>query len=255
MSEPTLADDLRARTLARFQQHRQAWQSNEALRALYERWYGLIREQLPPPALGPWIELGSGPGFARTFIPQLQLSDVVQAPWHDRQIAAESLPFQDASVGAVVLFDVLHHLPSPRRFFAEATRVLRPGGRVVLCEPYVSWLSYGVYRLFHEEPVDMSVHPLAEHGESSKDPFDANQAIPTLLFERRRAEFEREFPALKVTRFQRLAGLAYPASGGFSQRPLLPVRLWRALAAVEDRLPAAVFRAVGFRLLAVIERV
>src|SRR5947207_13354513 len=121
-------------TLARFEEHRRAWAENPALRALYGRWYGLVKEQLP--AQGPWVELGSGPGFAREFIPQMQLTDVVQAPWHDRQVDAGALPFADASVGALVLFDVLHHLPAPARFFVEAERVFRPGGRLVLFEPY-----------------------------------------------------------------------------------------------------------------------
>jgi SAM-dependent methyltransferase len=248
MSDP--AAPFRARTLARFAEHRQAWDRNPALRLLYERWYGRIREQLP--ARGPWVELGSGPGFARAFIPELQLTDVVQAPWHDRQVDAGDLPFGDGSLGALVLFDVLHHLPAPARFLAEAVRVLRPGGRLVLCEPYVSPLSFPVYRFFHEERLEMSADPLAET--PAGDPFDANQAIPTLLLERRPAELARRFPALRLLRLERLAGPSYPASGGFSRGPLLPMGLWRALLALEDRLPPAVFRAIGFRMLAVLER-
>jgi SAM-dependent methyltransferase len=164
------------------------------------------------------VELGSGPGLARELIPGLELTDVVQAPWHDRQVDAGALPFADGSVGALVLFDVLHHLPAPARFLAEAVRVLRGGGRLVLCEPYVSPLSYPVYRFFHEEGLDMSVDPLAET--AAGDPFDANQAIPTLLFERHAGELARRFPSLRLRSLRRLAGLAYPASGGFSRRPL-----------------------------------
>jgi SAM-dependent methyltransferase len=217
---------------------------------LYARWYGRVKEQLP--AQGPWVEVGSGPGFARSFIPELQLTDVVQAPWHDRQVDAGALPFADGSVGALVLFDVLHHLPAPARFFAEAVRVLRRGGRLILCEPYVSPLSFPAYRWFHEERLDLRADPLAET--SPRDPFDANQAIPTLLFGRRRDELTRRFPELHLTHFERLAGPSYAASGGFSRRPLLPMPLWRALLAVEDRLPQAAFRLVGFRMLAVLER-
>jgi SAM-dependent methyltransferase len=249
MSEGTAAA-FRASTLARFEAHRQAWQSNEALRLLYGRWYGRVKEQLP--AQGPWVELGSGPGFARDFIPEMELTDVVQAPWHDRQVDASALPFAAGSVGALVLFDVLHHLPAPARFFAEAERVLRPGGRLVVCEPYVSPLSYPVYRFFHEERLEMGVDPLAEG--PAGDPFDANQAIPTLLFARRPDELARRFPALRLCSLERLAGPAYPAAGGFSRGPLLPLSLWRALLAVEDLLPAAAFRLVGFRMLAVLER-
>ncbi|OLT11875.1 methyltransferase type 11 [Pseudonocardia sp. CNS-139] len=42
-----------------------------------------------------------------------------------------ALPFPDAAFDTVVCFTVLHHVPSPQhqdRLFAEAARVLRPGG-------------------------------------------------------------------------------------------------------------------------------
>ncbi len=254
MTAPAPGDDVQARTLARFEAHRRAWEANEPLRRLYGRWYERVRRALPPRSLGPWIELGSGPGFARAFIPELELSDVVQAPWHQHRIDAESLPFPAGALGALVLFDVLHHLPAPARFFAEAIRVLAPGGRIVICEPYVSWLSLPVYKYLHEEGADLSVDPFAPAPPGDKDPFDGNQAVPTLLFDRRRAELERRFPALRLVALERFAGPSYPASGGFSRRPLLPGPAFRALLAIEDRLPTWAFRYCGFRLLAVLER-
>jgi len=250
-----LGPEVCAGVLARFEAQRRAWESNPTLRVLYGRWYRRIRAELPARELGPWVEIGSGPGFAATFIPELELTDIVKAPWHHRCVSAEKLPFADASLGALVLLDVLHHLSAPARFFQEAVRVLRPAGRIVMCEPYISPVSWLVYRLFHQESVDMRVRPLAEHGARDKDPFESNQAIPTLLC---RPDGQRElawlFPELKLVRFERLAGLSYPATGGFSRPPRLPARLWRTLLGLEDRLPAAVFRLIGFRLLAVIER-
>jgi hypothetical protein len=125
----------------------------------------------------------------------------------------------------------------------------------VLCEPYISPVSSLVYRLFHEEPVDMKVKPLDEHGAVDKDPFDSNQAIPSLLC---RPDGKRElswlFPELDLTHFERLAGLSYPLTGGFSYSPLLPGWMWNGLLKLEDRLPAALYRLIGFRLLAVLER-
>ena len=258
---PTL--EQREKTLERFRKHREAWDQNPALRALYADWYGRIAAALPPPELGPRIELGSGPGFARGFIPGLQLTDVVAAPWHDRALSADSIGAPDGSVGALVLFDVLHHLPSPRRFFVEAARVLRARGRLVMCEPLISPLSYPVYKFLHEEPVDMTVDPLAmaelDNGGGApagddRDPFDSNQAIPTVLFGRRRKAFAQAFPALRIVSVERLAGPSYPASGGFSCRALLPMAVWRALHELERHLPASVYRLFGFRLLVVIER-
>ena len=253
-----LSQELQARTLARFEEHRRAWDENAALRVLYGDWYGQVAAQLPPAALGLRLELGSGPGFARAFIPDLQLSDIVRAPWHDHEVSAEALPFEDATVGALVMLDVLHHLPTPRRFFAEAGRVLRPGGRIVMCEPYVSPLSYPIYKLFHREQLALRIDPLAGFdprvAERSRDPFDSNQAIPTLLFGRRRQLFAETFPALALRRVVHLSGPSYPASGGFSRRAFLPRKIWSALHRLEARLPEAIFRAIGFRMLVVIEK-
>jgi SAM-dependent methyltransferase len=253
-----LTDEQRTRTLARFEEHRRAWDQNPALRALYAEWYGRVAAELPPVALGPRVELGSGPGFAREFIPDLELSDLVRAPWHDREASAEALPFGDAALGALVLFDVLHHLPNPRRFFDEAARALRPGGRIVMCEPYVSPLSYPVYKFLHDEPLALGVDPLAPAApatsDDTRDPFDSNQAIPSLLFGRGRPAFAQAFPALAVRKVARLSGPSYPASGGFSRRPLLPQPLWSALHALEARLPEPAYRLIGFRILVVVEK-
>jgi SAM-dependent methyltransferase len=258
VATPELPADLRDSTLARFAEHRRAWQASPALRACYGHWYRRVREALPPHDLGPWIEIGSGPGFAREFIPELELTDLVQAPWHTRRMSAEALALADSSVGALVLFDVLHHVAAPATFFSEAVRVLRPGGRVVLCEPYMSPVSRWVYHRFHPEIVDMSVDPLVaavQHVGVAKDPFASNQAIPTLIFCRDQGRtFSRMFPALGVVRVERMAGFAYPASGGFSHAPFLPAPLWRALFAMENHLPEVAFRAFGFRVLVVIER-
>jgi SAM-dependent methyltransferase len=251
---PPIDAETRARTLARFEEHRRAWDANPALRTLYAEWYGRVAAALPPPSFGPRVELGSGPGFARGFIPDLALTDLVKAEWHDREVSAEALPYADGSLGGIVLFDVLHHIPAPRKFFAEAVRALRPGGRVVMCEPYIGPLSYPVYKFLHEEPVDMRADPLAPAARD--DPFDSNQAVPTLLFGRARghAAFAREFPALEVRALERLAGLSYPASGGFSRGVLLPEVLWSALHALEGHLPVPLFRLLGFRMLVTLEK-
>ncbi len=48
-----------------------------------------------------------------------------------RQGDATAMPYEDGSFSGVLCFTMLHHLPSPElqdRAFAEALRVLRPGG-------------------------------------------------------------------------------------------------------------------------------
>jgi SAM-dependent methyltransferase len=250
-----VTEEQRARTLERFERHRRAWEANPALQALYADWYARIAAELPPAALGPRLEIGSGPGFARRFISDLELTDIVRAPWHDREVSADALPFPDASLGALVLLDVLHHLPAPGNFFAEAARALRPGGRIVLCEPYLSPLSFLIYKLLHEESLDTRVDPLADQtGGQARDPFESNQAIPTLLFGRGRPTFAALYPGLAVRRIEHLAGVSYPASGGFSRRPFLPVSIWSWLRRAEERLPRPLRRWSAFRMLITIDR-
>jgi len=48
---------------------------------------------------------------------------------------ALALPFREASFESVLIRDLLHHLAEPRRATAEAVRVLRPGGTLLLLEP------------------------------------------------------------------------------------------------------------------------
>ncbi|MBM4353714.1 MAG: class I SAM-dependent methyltransferase [Deltaproteobacteria bacterium] len=56
------------------------------------------------------------------------------------QAQAAHLPFPDSKFGLVTLLDVLEHLPDDASGLAEAARVLRPGGSVVLTVPAHPWL-------------------------------------------------------------------------------------------------------------------
>jgi SAM-dependent methyltransferase len=46
--------------------------------------------------------------------------------------SAEATPFASETFDAVTLWDVLEHLPDPHAALAELSRVLRPGGRILL---------------------------------------------------------------------------------------------------------------------------
>ena len=92
--------------------------------------------------------------------PEVTATDILTAPWLDLVADAQNLPFADASFANIALFDVLHHIEFPRRFLAEASRVLKPGGRIVMVEPAITPVSWPFYRIMHPEPVDISADPL-----------------------------------------------------------------------------------------------
>lgn len=114
-------------------------------------WSDTVAARLPAALDG--IDLGDdvleiGPGFGATtrvlveHVPKLTALEIDEASVH--RLRAEfadrvevvhgdgaNMPFPDARFSAVVCFTMLHHVPSAQlqdRLFAEARRVLRPGG-------------------------------------------------------------------------------------------------------------------------------
>jgi ubiquinone/menaquinone biosynthesis C-methylase UbiE len=59
---------------------------------------------------------------------------------------AQNLTLDDESVSFVVFNESLHHMPDAARALAQAVRVLKPGGRIFLYEPY----RYNPYRRLSE---------------------------------------------------------------------------------------------------------
>jgi hypothetical protein len=104
--------------------------------------------------------------------------------------------------------------------------VLRVDGRIVMVEPAITWGSALFYRLFHEEPVRTSADPLVEGTPNpNRDPYDSNQAIPTLIATRDRDRFHAMFPTLRIRRVDWFSLAVYPLSGGFKAWTLVPVGL------------------------------
>ncbi len=233
--------------------HETAWREKGLLRRVYLGWYHEIQRRLSS-IPGPTIELGSGIGRLKEVVPDAVLTDVERTPYADAVADAEKLPFTDGSVANLVLVDVFHHLAQPARFLGEAQRVLAPGGRVVLLEPYCSPLSRLVYEHLHEEELNFGAPALGgDDGMVAKSPWTANIALPTLVFFRRISEVGQRFPELVVCERRRLTLLAWPLSGGYSRRPLAPGFMYRPLELFE-RLLAPLLPIAAFRCLVVLER-
>lgn len=230
---------------------RRAWETRPVVRALYGRWYAQIGDELAP-ADGPTVELGCGIGSLKEQLPDVVATDVLPTPWTDEVVDAMALPYGDGTVGNLVMVDVFHHLPDPSAFLAEAQRVLMPGGRLVMVEPYCSPVSTRLYDWFHHEPVDLGVDPFSSAPQSQDDPWDANEALPTLAFFRQAERFERLFPGLAIHRRELMEWLCYPLSGGFSGRQLLPLRLLGVLSRLEAAIPLE--RVAALRCMVSVER-
>ncbi|HZD77651.1 MAG TPA: methyltransferase domain-containing protein [Acidobacteriaceae bacterium] len=131
-----------------------------------------------------------------------------------------NLPFASGDLRGIVMTDVLHHIPDVAAFFREATRCLRPGGVVVMVEPWVSPWSRLIYTHLHHEPFEPEVD---RWDFPAKGPLsDANGALPWILFERDRSRFEEEFSHLSIQEIRPMMPFRYLVSGGVSMRALMP---------------------------------
>jgi len=231
-------------------ERREIWTSKPIIQRLYSRWYEHIKKTLRP---GRTLELGGGSGNLSDFLPEAITSDIVFEPWLDAVMDAHAIPFKEESLDNIVLFDVLHHLTAPAVFFHEVERVLRPKGRAVLMEPYVSWLSYPVYRFLHAEGMKWNMDPFLDQSSEGKEPFEGNQAVPTLMFQKQKKKFLERFSRLRIVHEETMDVLLYPLSGGFHQRSFCPLILWRFLEGME-KLLRPLNRYLAFRLFLVLEK-
>ncbi len=166
-----------------------------------------------------FVELGSGGGFLKKVIPTVTTTDVIALPDIDQCFSALNMPYGNNTVDAFFMIDVLHHIPDASRFLKEATRCLKPGGRIIMIEPSNTFFSRIIYRFFHQEPFD----PKAGWKLSSDGPLSsANIAIPWIIFIRDRKLFETNYPELKITNIYNHTPFRYLISGGVTVRQLLP---------------------------------
>ncbi len=234
--------------------HRQIWNKKPALRMIYADYYRRMAKFLID---GPTLEIGSGSGHVRDHVREIYMADILPAPWLDLATDAESLPFATASLTNIVMLDVLHHISRPLAFFSEVSRVLRPRGRLVMLDPAITPLSGLIYKYCHPEPVNMAVDPLnLDCSQSGSDPFDSNQALPTLMFgtAARTTAFEAKYPSLKLVKREYFGLATYPMTGGFRDWCLVPSFAVGMLLTLERALEPLLARQGGFRLLIALER-
>jgi len=233
-------------------ENRRQWQRKPALRAIYNDLYRRMAAQC---VAGRTLEVGGGSGNFKEFAGDVIGSDITAAPWLDLVADAQRLPFGAQSLANIVMVDVVHHIEQPRVFFAEAARVLKPGGRIVMVEPAVTPASWPFYRFLHQEPTRMGVDPLNDAPPAAgRDAYDGNQAIPTLLVGRYRRRFAELFPSLRLHRADWISLFAYPLSGGFKPWSLIPAALVSPVLRLEAAVEPWLGRILGFRLLIVVEK-
>lgn len=202
--------------------HRRIMMGKPLLRDLFRAFYQRCRQadERFLTGNGARLEIGSGASFMSDVYPDVITSDIKPLPFVRLVCRGEQLPFADGFLRAVYAINTFHHFPDPRAFFRELDRALAPGGGAILIEPYHSPAARALFRRLHaSEGYETSGGWTTD----ASGPFsNANQALSYIVFERDRAQFQREFPRLRVVHDEPHTHLSYLLSGGVNFRQLVP---------------------------------
>ena len=206
---------------------------------IYVDWYNWIASSIPK-GEGGVLELGSGAGFLDDLIPSLITTEIFFCPFVRIILDGCTMPFTDDSLKAIVMVDVFHHIPDADAFLKEAVRCLRPGGKILMVEPWVTSWSSLIYNYLHHEPFDIKVQ--AWSFPSSGPLSGANSALPWIVFERDKKLFESKCPQLAIEGITVEKPFVYLLSGGISRRNLMPGFSYELWTKLENLLKALSFK-------------
>ncbi len=234
---------------ARIKIFRKIWRKKKILRKIYfdkwDRMMGFARK-------GKILEIGSGPGVFKEYCPNAILLDIVSNPWIDVVSDGLNLPFKNDSIATIIFVDVLHHMVDPLYFLREAQRVLEPGGRLIFEEPYVSKLSYLVFKTHHEGmslDCDKNDYKL----DTKKKALEADLAVPTIMLGRDFERVKKLIPRLKLVYLDKYDYFFHLLYGNFSYKQIIRSFLYQPLKNLEKKL-GFLKEIFTFKILVVLEK-
>ncbi len=139
-------------------------------RLIYDRFHQLLGEHAEK-FRGTVVDLGCGDAPYRDWVLE-RAEKYIGVDWgespHEIQAEVvanlnEPLPLESDSADTVFSVSVLEHLSQPRIMLAEAHRILRPGGHLILQVPWQWWIHEAPYDYFRYSKFGLE-HLLAEAG-------------------------------------------------------------------------------------------
>ena len=236
------------------QENVMSWMKKPALRAAYAGFYEAIRSCIDPQLQGVVVELGSGMGNIKKFIPDCVTTDLFSNEGVDRLENAYLLSFPDCSVSHLILFDVWHHIEYPANALREFRRVLVPGGRVILCEPSMSIAGRLVYGRCHHEPLGFDVifsdRVTDLDIEHDTRYFAAQSSCHRLILQR---ELPNLLDGWQVEEVRQIVSFAYWGSGGFRGPQIYPAAFLQVISLI-DKLLSILPSVFAARILATLKK-
>jgi SAM-dependent methyltransferase len=169
------------------------------------------------------VEIGGAGGVTKSFNPNVIVTDIRESKNIDFVVNGENLPFENKSLDAIWAKDSIHHMLNPQQFFEEASRTLKPGGVLSICEPYWSPLGKFIYKNLH--PEIWSVEEILK-GKYSEN---GNQALAYCIFELSPEKFTFVYNNFRVQEKQIVNGLSWVLSGGATLTTVFPIKILKII--------------------------
>ena len=210
------------------------------------------------------LEIGSGAGISKMHLDSLNIlrTDLFDFPMSEVKggIDSHNLPFKDKTFDSSFAIDVLHHLAKPLTALNELKRVtnLEEGGRIVLIEPFVTFLSYPIYKIFHSEKTSNPWRKKYSEPFISEIPEDGDQALSRLLFESKEGKdlLLELFPEQQFKISIKIFSIfSFFVTGGLSNPLPISPKIVKIIFKLECLLPQWLLKILGSRCIIVIESI
>jgi SAM-dependent methyltransferase len=217
------------------------WNNKPLLQKIYANYYRQIIAQLNYNLPGKVVELGSGIGNFKQFYPACICTDIFPNPWIDQVESAYALSFPDASVSHLIMVDVFHHLKFPGSALQEFSRVLSPGGRVIILDPSLSALGLLVWGPLHHEPIGLFkkiTWATTDNSVLHNSVYYAAQGNATRIFGGKK--YRPLLEKWNILHKKKMSAISHMASGGYSKPAFYPesaLPLMQQLEKVLDLFP------------------
>jgi len=205
------------------------------------------------------LEIGAGAGLSRHFMNRKSCVLTDFLPWDDPKIHglidAQSLPFSDDYFDSAFALDSIHHISHPTLAVAELCRVVRPGGRIIIVEPYVSYLSFFIYKFFHNEKTTWN-YKIPDNGENvSSTASDGEQSTLQSLLSNQNliSYFESRFEKKITFKRSYFSPVSFFATGGLTSPLPTPSIVIKFLIRLEALVPSRVLKLIAARQMLLIE--
>ncbi len=205
------------------------------------------------------LEIGAGAGTSSIFLKSKKIMMTDLLVTGNKMVVsgvdAHNLPFPENNFDSSFAIDALHHLANPFLCISEMLRVVKPGGKVIFIEPYVSIFSYPIYKLFHSELTAIRLHK-GYFFRDQKMASEGNQVVCQAIFRHKTFRYEITQAIERSSNLELYYRdiLAFYLTGGITNPLPTSPRFVKLVLSVEKRLPQLILKWFGSRIIVVLTK-